>query len=373
MPPPVLTRRSALRLASGGGAAGLVGLVAHDTSTRGQSAAGGRDAALVTSEAQAAIDRGLAFLAQAQFADGGFSPDSVGGGAAVGVAALAGLALLAGGHHPGRGRYGLAVSRVVDYLLAAATGPTPGLLASAEAQRPVAVGPNPHAMYSHGFACLCLSEASGTLPDPARQRRVEAVLERAVAYTVRAQAADGGWRYGPQPPFSDVSVTAAQLMALRAARNAGLYVPKRVIDAGAEFLQSCQQPDGGFAYTRTGAASAFARSAAALVGLFSAGRYAGPPVERALRYLARFLPVRPLAAREVPPGYYFYGHYYAALAMWTAGGGRRGEWFPAARDDLLAKARTGVWTDPTYGPAYATAMSLIVLQLPNNYLPILQA
>ena len=50
-------------------------------------------------------------------------------------------------------------------------------------------------------------------------------------------------------------------------------------------------------------------------------------------------------------------------------------WFPAIRDDLLAKARAGggIWTDVAYGPVYATAMSLIVLQLPNNYLPILQA
>jgi hypothetical protein len=37
-----------------------------------------------------------------------------------------------------------------------------------------------------------------------------------------------------------------------------------------------------------------------------------------------------------------------------------------------ARAGGGVWTDQYHGTAYATAMSLIVLQLPNNYLPILQ-
>ncbi|MBN9517053.1 terpene cyclase/mutase family protein [bacterium] len=192
---------------------------------------------------------------------------------------------------------------------------------AAEAQRSGPAGPGQHAMHSHGFACLCLSEASGTLPEPARQRRVQAVLERAVGYTVQAQAADGGWRYVPHPPYSDVSVTVAQLMALRAARNAGVHVRKGVVDAGAGFVRSCQQPDGGFAYTRgPAAASAFARSAASLVGLFSAGVYAGSQLERGLRYVMQFLPVRQFSPREVPPGYYYYGHYYAALAMWTAGG-----------------------------------------------------
>ena len=75
--------------------------------------------------------------------------------------------------------------------------------------------------------------------------------------------------------------------------------------------------------------------------------------------------------------HYWYGHYYAALAMWTAGGNFWAEWFPAIRDELVARARGGgqfgggLWTD-WHGPAYATAMACIILQLPNNYLPIMQ-
>ena len=41
----------------------------------------------------------------------------------------------------------------------------------------------------------------------------------------------------------------------------------------------------------------------------------------------------------------------------------------------LARARSGpenVWTDFGHGTSYATAMACIILQLPNNYLPILQ-
>ncbi|HYH63371.1 MAG TPA: prenyltransferase/squalene oxidase repeat-containing protein [Urbifossiella sp.] len=367
-----LTRRSALRLAATGGAAGLLGWAGHaQDPPRGPEP--GAD--FITPEAQAAIDRGLAFLAAQQLDDGAFTSDRIGGGSAVGIAALAGLALMAGGHQPGRGRYARTVSRAVDYVLACGAGATPGFLASPDAQRGFRGGQNQQAMYSHGFACLFLSEVSGMLPDPARQRQLKAVLEQAVAFTVRAQNKEGGWRYEPQPPQADVSVTVVQMMALRAARNAGLFVRKQVVDSGVEFIKGCQQPDGGFGYTRGQRPySMFARSAACLVGLFSAGQYSGPAVDRGLRYVMQFLPVRQFSQNEIPPHYYYYGHYYAALAMWTAGGEHWAQWFPAVRDELLGKARAagGVWTDLNYGPAYATAMSLIVLQLPNNYLPILQ-
>ena len=33
--------------------------------------------------------------------------------------------------------------------------------------------------------------------------------------------------------------------------------------------------------------------------------------------------------------HYFYGHYYAAQAMWIAGGDHWKSWFPAIRDDLV--------------------------------------
>jgi hypothetical protein len=61
--------------------------------------------------------------------------------------------------------------------------------------------------------------------------------------------------------------------------------------------------------------------------------------------------------------------------MWTAGGSYWAEWFPAIRDELLGVVRripNGVWSDSQNGPSYATAMACIILQLPNNYLPIMQ-
>ncbi|MDB5310330.1 MAG: hypothetical protein JWO38_4532 [Gemmataceae bacterium] len=359
---PYLSRRTFLRLAAVGGAAGVMGYAGHAQPTE-------TGAEFITPETEATIERGLAYLARIQLDDGSFS-DRL-SGAAVGVASLAGLALMAGGHQPGRGRYGRTVSRVVDYLLAAGAGNS-GFLSPGDAQAGLR-SQNQQAMYSHGFGCLFLSEVCGMLPEKARQKKVKGLLEQAVAYTVAARNKEGGWRYEAQPPVADVSVTVAQMMALRAAKNAGVFVRKNVVDDGVVYIRGCQMPDGGFSYFKGQGYSAFARSAAAIVGLYSAGIYTGRDIDRGLRYVQQFLPVRQFASREIPRQHYYYGQYYAALAMWTAGGDYWAQWFPAIRDELLSRARAGggTWTDD-YGQAYATAMSLIILQLPNNYLPILQ-
>jgi hypothetical protein len=70
--------------------------------------------------------------------------------------------------------------------------------------------------------------------------------------------------------------------------------------------------------------------------------------------------------------YYFYGHYYAVQAMWTAGGDYWKKWFPGIRDEWVrAQLQDGSWVDQI-SPHYATAMACIILQMPNNYLPIMQ-
>ena len=70
--------------------------------------------------------------------------------------------------------------------------------------------------------------------------------------------------------------------------------------------------------------------------------------------------------------HYFYGHYYAVQAMWTAGGKYWAEWYPYIRDELLStQQNNGSWSDGV-DAHYATAMACIILQVPNNYLPILQ-
>jgi hypothetical protein len=229
-------------------------------------------------------------------------------------------------------------------------------------------------MYGHGFGTLFLAEVHGMVHDKELRERLRTTLKQAIQLIQGSQNSEGGWRYTPASKDADVSVTICQIMALRAARNAGFYVPKATVDRCIDYVKRCQDRDGGFHYQQQGGPSQFARSAAGVVALHCAGVYKGAEVERGLKYLMGFKPNGSFVRPEVYPHYY-YGHYYAAQAMWTAGDPYWKEWYPAIREELINHAerpRLGCWTDQRFGNDYATAMACIVLQIPNNYLPILQ-
>lgn len=308
----------------------------------------------------AAIDRGLQHLIRTQNEDGSFGQY----GAYqhnVGVAALSGMALMSSGSHPGRGKYGAQVTRTVDFILANAR--PDGFIVSPGQN--TSHGP----MYGHGFATLFLAEVYGS---SSRDKDVRRALKNAVDLIIKSQNDDGGWRYQPKPFEADVSVTVCQIMALRAARNSGIAVPKETIDLCTKYVKRCQNPNGGFRYRLASQAeSEFPRSAASIVALNTAGIYDGPEIERGLKYLNTYVP-RGRAIRY-PSHYFYYGHYYAAQVMWQAGGDHWYRWYPAIRNQLIASQEvSGAWRDQNISDAYATAMSLLILQLPNNYLPIFQ-
>ena len=304
--------------------------------------------------ARPAVAKGLAFLSQRQLENGSFSTSGYGRNAA--VVALAGMAWLADGSTPGRGPYGTEVGRAADYLLEHAQNS--GFISVEGA---MSHGP----MYEHGFATLFLAEVYGMSPrDDLREK-----LAAAVDLIVRTQNDEGGWRYQPRREDADVSVTVCQVMALRAARNAGLKVPSATIERSIDYVTRCQNPDGGFRYMLPAGESAFPRSAAGVVTLMSAGVYEGPELERGLQYLDRSLPKGGVAGQDA---YFFYGHYYAVQAMWHAGGRRWERWYPAVRDLLIARQQDdGGFRDPICFE-YGTAMACIILQMPDNSVPIFQ-
>ena len=334
----------------------LPSVCAQEKSTQRDRSADASGKRLVTPKTQAAIDAGLAWLASQQHEDGSFwsGPQYR---REVAVTALAGMAFLSDGHLPNRGRYGREVAKAVDFLVVRSQ--PNGLIHDRES---ASYGP----MYGHGFAMLFLAEVYGTTPD----KRVRDALVAGVKLIVASQNDEGGWRYQPDGREADISVTVSQVMALRAVRNCGLVVPKDTVDRAVAYVKRCQNPDGGFMYqlTKRGE-SLFPRSAAGVVALQSAGIYEGREIEKGLAYLERHLPRRGSMRWHT---HYFYGHYYAAQAMWQAGGEQWERWYPAIREELLAERNAeGVWSDPVCDE-YGTAMALIVLQMPNNYLPIFQ-
>jgi hypothetical protein len=304
--------------------------------------------------AREAVDKGLAFLASRQLDDGSFATSGYGRNAA--VCALAGMAWLSSGSTPARGPFGDKLTGVTDFLLDHTQESGFITVEGAESHGP---------MYGHGFAALFLAEVYGMTPrDDLREK-----LSRAVDLIVRTQNGEGGWRYQPRRADADISVTICQVMALRAARNAGLAVPNETIDRCVDFVKRCQNADGGFRYMLPPGESAFPRSAAGIVALYSAGVYEGAQIDRGLAYLDQFLPRGEAIGAD---GHFFYGHYYAVQAMWQAGGQRWQRWYPAIRDLLVARQQPdGSWSDPVSSD-YGTAMATIILQMPDNSVPIFQ-
>lgn len=310
---------------------------------------------LITPAADAAIEKGLAYLDASQHDDGSFASGGYRGNVA--ICGLAGLAFMAGGSTPGRGPYGENVARCLDYIL----------VHTQESGFITAPGSASHGpMYGHGFAALFLAECYGM----SGNKEIREKLDSAVDLIVNTQNDEGGWRYQPRRLDADISVTICQVMALRAARNAGIEVPMETIDKCIDYVRRSQNPDGGFMYMVSGGESGFSRSAAGVVALHSAGVYEGPELGKGIEYLMKFLPGD--GRSDAAGSYYFYGHYYAVQAMWRQGGEAWQKWYPAIRDELVSRQRTdGSWMSPI-SPEYATAMCCIVLQVPNNYLPILQ-
>jgi hypothetical protein len=336
-------------------ALGLCG-IAHPTSAQtNRRLNAGLPENLMKPETGKAIEAGLAFLKSQQNGDGSFGTG--GYSRNVAICSLAGMAFMSRGSMPGRGPHAAEVNRCLAYVLSNAR--EDGFIVAPEA---VSHGP----MYGHGFATLFLAEAYGMSPDVALRQR----LSRAVQLIIGTQNDDGGWRYEPKRQDADISVTICQVMALRAARNAGIFVPNETIDACTDYVRRSQNPDGGFMYRLAEPGeSAFPRSAAGIVALYNAGIYEGEEIDRGLKYLLKHLPHRDARSME---NHYFYGHYYAVQAMWQAGGEYWRKWYPAIHDVLLARQRgDGAWFD-TISPEYGAAMACIILQMPNNYLPIFQ-
>jgi hypothetical protein len=100
-------------------------------------------------------------------------------------------------------------------------------------------------MYAHGIATIALCEAYGMTQDKALKPHAQKALD----FIVAAQDPDGGgWRYKPKDA-GDTSVTGWQMTALKSGQMAGLTVPQATLKKCEKFLDSVQSNDkGGYSY-----------------------------------------------------------------------------------------------------------------------------
>jgi hypothetical protein len=219
---------------------------------------------------------------------------------------------------------------------------------------------------------LFLSQVLGEEEDLERREQLIDVLARAVQFTGQAQTAAGGWGYVSAKDgrgFDEGSTTITQVQGLRGCRNAGVPVPREVIDKAIKYIQDCTGDDGGVQYNSKGGGGRPAITAAAIACLYNAGDYDSDFVPRLMKYCRGNLG----NISNSGFGHWHYAHYYYAQVMYREGGKTWEEYRDGIFKRIVSEASSeGYWSQGYIGPVYTTAINLTILQLPTGALPIYQ-
>ena len=305
--------------------------------------------------------KGLDWLASRQTRAGSWSAN--GNRYPAAMTALSGIALLCEGSTTTQGKYSKNLQQAVDYLVGQSR--SNGLIGDPTR--------DDRYTYGHGFSMLFLSQVLGEEEDAERREQLIDVLTRAVVFTGRAQTDAGGWGYVSAKDgndFDEGSTTITQVQGLRGCRNAGIPVPKEIIDKAITYIKEGTGPDGGVRYSsRSGGGGRPAITAAAIACLYNAGDYDSEYVPRILKYCQDKL----ANISNSGFGHWHYAHYYYSQVMYREGNTT----WEGYRDKIYAKivseaSPDGSWTQGYIGAVYTTAINLTVLQLENAALPIYQ-
>lgn len=317
-----------------------------------------------------AVERGLEFLQKTQLPDGSWLSNYGDEGKNTGIVGLATLAYLAGRGEPGRGPYGKNIERAVAFLLKSRKQ---GMLIR---DQDTSHGP----MYEHGIATLVLGEVLGMIPKtrPGLEN-LSRIHREAVQLIVRAQNVPkdyiyvGGWRYSPTTDQSDLSVSGWQILALRAAQDAGLPVPEKNIQQAIVYVKRCASPDGGFLYDPLQSRKPnAAMTGTGILALQLCGQFDSPEARRAGDWLMK----NPV---DWKTPFVYYSLYYTNQAMYQLGEVYWAKWRAMTESLILEKQNPdGSWSLPPNvhereaGFAYTTALAVLALTVEYKCLPIYQ-
>jgi hypothetical protein len=326
-------------------------------------------------EQEAAVQRGLLWLAHHQNDDGSWSLHDFhqhctkhggqcsGGGSERSNTAATGLALLpflAAGYVPESKEYGPVVAKGLDWLIA-----------NQDANGKVQGPGDTQVMYSHGIAAIALCEAYAMTKDP----RLGEAATKAVDFIVKAQhPPSGGWRYNPNE-HGDTSVVGWQVMALKSAEMAGLPVPKATYDNVHRWLMSVEgdKPIGGvFGYNNQHPSPAMTAEGLLCLQFLGEPR-TSPRLQHGTDYLLKYLPEKD--QRDTS-----YSWYYATQVLYHLQGEPWETWKGPLEQILLETQdkegiTTGTWTPKDHweqrgGRIYATSIKLLMLEIDYRHLPL---
>ncbi len=341
---------------SGGGLAGRTPAArARLVGERGGSAA-----------SEAAVARGLAWLAEHQLDDGSWrlnhhlAPRCQGQcrhpgnlGSTTAATGLALLPFLGAGQTHEQGQYRDVVRKGIYYL--------GSRMRLTEQGGDLQEG----TMYAQGLATLALCEAYAMSGDESLRDYCQA----AVDFVVHAQHPGGGWRYLPGQA-GDTTVFGWQLMALKSGQLAALRVPSPTFSLADNFLDSVQTEGGAnYGYTRPEK-----NPTMSAIGLLCRMYLGWPREHEALGRGVAFL-----VERGPSPNNMYY-NYYATQVLHHYGGEPWEPWNRALRDHLVATQsgdghETGSWYfedshTKSAGRLYNTAVAVMILEVYYRYMPL---
>jgi hypothetical protein len=287
------------------------------------------------------------------------------------ITALSALALAAVGGLPSdETPAGECIQKALSFILSADRQDRDGYFGAKDGSR----------MYGHGITTLFLAEMLGMGRDDAQDKTIRECCERAVGLILKAQSVqkrsgtEGGWRYTPSATDSDLSVTIWQLMALRAAKNAGIAVPKEAIDSAVGYIKRSFKDTGrlnapiGFSY-EINQNPVWSTAAEGLLALQVCGEYEAREVIATSDWLLENPP-------KVGFTWFYYGTYYYAQGMYQRGGEHAETALKRVADVLLPlQEGDGSWKSMGGNESnrvYRTAMAILSLSVKFHFLPIYQ-
>ena len=249
--------------------------------------------------------------------------------------------------------------------------------------------------WTHAYGIQALVRMLGRKPDDAeRGRRIRELIEHQIDMLGRYEVIDGGWAYYDfnaqtrKPSGSTMSfVTAAVLVALHEAKQAGIEVPPIMIDRAMESIRRQRKPDFSYMYgeylkwrpmrpiNRPGGSLGRSQACNVAMQMWGDPKTTNAVIETWLdRLFSRNLWLDIGRKRPIPheswfqvAGYFFYfGHYYAGLCIERLPAPQRGPFQDhLAQIMLRLQEKDGSWWDfPLYDyhQPYGTAFALMALQ-----------
>ena len=306
----------------------------------------------VLPQVDAAVAKGLVYLARQQQADGSFTPlDEQGPRVAPAAGAL--IAFLSTGQTPANGRHALVVRNAIDFIVRQL--PEDGDFGRADSS----------ASKGQALIMTALAEAHGLESDPALRRPIREALERSARFIRMAQHQEsGGWANDGRGS-GELMTTLWMTLALRAARDAGVEIPDKHFERAAAFVRKChrQNPAG---YADHGGPTISSNTAALSILMLTVPRQ-GLQAKAALKALD--------ALSQEKAGDFYDMAFAATLGgIFSDDAATISGW----RSPLMAKqqAEDGSWApmnSPPYGlgTVSATSSAVLTLSLPYRLLPVL--